>query len=272
VFELVRKSSKCIVKSTIRFGLVALALSAFQLTSSAQVGPVKSSSGNQTSQQQMAGNFSFRIVPVRPIPEIREEALRLSPPEESGTFRDSELTELVELDSTISLNVRYATDENFMGTVLYEEARAFMQRPAADALVRVQSSLADRGLGLVIYDAYRPWYVTKMFWEATPVHQREFVANPAKGSMHNRGCAVDLGLIDLRTGEIVDMPSGYDEFSERAYADYPGGTAQERASRDLLRREMEAVGFRVNSGEWWHFDYKDWKQYRIENVRFADIN
>lgn len=224
------------------------------------------------SEKKMAGDFSFRIVPVRPIPEIREEALKLSPPAESGTFRKSDLVEIVLADPSIATNVRYATSENFMGTVLYEEPRAFLQRPAVEALMRVQKSLASRGLGLVIYDAYRPWYVTKMFWEATPPSQREFVANPQRGSMHNRGCAVDLGLIDLETGEIIDMPSGYDEFSKRAYADYEGGTEQERSNRDLLRREMEAEGFRVNSGEWWHFDYKDWKHYSIQNLRFAEIN
>ncbi|NNE36245.1 MAG: M15 family metallopeptidase [Rhodothermales bacterium] len=206
------------------------------------------------------------------MPEIREEALQLSPPVETGQFRSSELVELVVLDSTIALNVRYATDQNFMGTVLYSEPRAFLQRPAAEALKRVQAKLSQKGVGLVIYDAYRPWYVTKMFWEATPRHQREFVANPRKGSMHNRGCAVDLGLIDLSTGEILDMPSGYDEFSERAYADYSGGTKQARKNRDLLRREMEAEGYRVNSGEWWHFDYKDWRSYRIQNRRFEEIN
>ena len=220
----------------------------------------------------MPADFSFRIVPVRPIDEVREEALKLSPPEEKGSFRDADLVELIHVDSTIALNIRYATDQNFMGTVLYEEARAFMQRPAAEAVGRVQESLAKRGIGLVIYDAYRPWYVTKMFWEATPPSQREFVANPAKGSKHNRGCAVDLGLIDLSTGEILDMPSGYDEFSKRAYANYDGGTETETANRELLRREMEAVGFRVNPGEWWHFDYQDWDQYRIQNVRFADID
>ncbi len=222
--------------------------------------------------QSMSGDFSFRIEPVRPISEIRSEALQLSPPEEDGTFRTSELVELVKLDSTIALNVRYATDGNFMGTVLYEEARAFMQRPAAEAVLRVQKSLARRGLGLVIYDAYRPWYVTWMFWEATPTHQREFVANPQRGSMHNRGCAVDLGLIKLSTGEIIEMPSGYDEFSERAYSDYSGGTEVARTNRAILRRAMEAEGYRVNPGEWWHFDYKDWKSYTIQNRRFSEIN
>ena len=128
-----------------------------------------------------------------------------------------------------------------------------------------------REYGLIIHDGYRPWYVTKIFWEATPVDKRIFVANPATGSNHNRGCAVDLSLYDLKTGEEVTMPSGYDEMSQRAYADFPGGTADERARRALLRRVMEKQGFTVNPEEWWHFDYKDWKKYAIQNVRFEDI-
>lgn len=122
-----------------------------------------------------------------------------------------------------------------------------------------------------MHDAYRPWYVTKLFWDATPVDKHRFVANPATGSRHNRGCAVDLTLYDLKTGAAIAMPSLYDEMSERAYPDYAGGDAAARAHRDLLRRYMEAEGFAVYEFEWWHFDYRDWKDYAIQNVRFDDI-
>ncbi len=138
-------------------------------------------------------------------------------------------------------------------------------------MVRAHHALATYGYGLLIHDGYRPWYVTKMFWDATPTHQREFVANPASGSRHNRGATVDLSLYDLVSGEPIPMPSSYDEFSHRAYADYPGGTARQRWHRDLLRRVMEAEEFTVNSGEWWHFDYRDWREYGIQNVVFGEI-
>jgi D-alanyl-D-alanine dipeptidase len=181
------------------------------------------------------------------------------------------LVELISLDPTIRLDIRYATTNNFLGIPLYTQPRAFMQRPAAEALVRVHRSLAKDGFGLLIHDAYRPWQVTKLFWEATPDSGRIFVADPAKGSKHNRGAAVDLTLYDLATGKPVKMVGGYDEFSPRSYPDYPGGTALERWHRELLRRSMEAEGFTVYEFEWWHFDHRDWTKYPILNQAFEDL-
>jgi zinc D-Ala-D-Ala dipeptidase len=216
-------------------------------------------------------NEVFRVKPVRPVAELTPIALASTPPSESGTFRPANLVELTVLDPTIKLDIRYATTRNFLGTPIYSQARAFLQRPAAEALVRVQQSLAPEGYGLLVYDAYRPWYVTKIFWDAMPPELHKFVADPAEGSRHNRGCAVDLTLYDLRTGRAVSMPSLYDEATERAYPNYTGGTAEQRRLRDLLRRRMEAEGFSVYEFEWWHFDYRDWKAYAIENVRFEEI-
>jgi zinc D-Ala-D-Ala dipeptidase len=218
-----------------------------------------------------AQEVSFRIQPLHPVNELRAEALKAEPPREQGAFRKPDLVELVKLDPTIKLDVRYATTNNFLGTPLYTQARAFLQRPAAEALVRAHRELRAQGYGLIIHDGYRPWYVTEIFWEATPDDKKIFVANPAMGSMHNRGCAVDLSLYDLQTGKEVKMPSGYDEMTERAYANSSGGTPEERSRRTLLRRAMEKQGFAVNPDEWWHFDYKDWKQYRIQNLKFEDL-
>jgi zinc D-Ala-D-Ala dipeptidase len=220
---------------------------------------------------QSATEPTFHITPLRPVEELREEALKSQPPNESGRFRRPELVELVKLDATIKLDIRYATANNFLSTPLYSQARAFLQRPAAQVLVRVNRALKKQGYGLLIHDGYRPWYVTKMFWDATPDDKKIFVANPMKGSRHNRGCAVDLTLYDLKTGEAVPMPSGYDEMTKRAYADYPGGTPEETEHRAILRQAMEKEGFTVNPEEWWHFDYKDWKKYPILNVKFEDI-
>lgn len=215
---------------------------------------------------------SFRIRPLKTADVLRSEALRATPPREEGNFLEPDLIELKLLDSTIHLDVRYATTNNFMGEKFYSHARAFLQRPAAEALVRAHRALREQGYGLLIHDAYRPWYVTKMFWDATPNEQKIFVADPAKGSRHNRGCAVDLSLYDLKTGRAVEMVSGYDEFSHRAYPEYPGGTSLQRWHRELLRHAMKAQGFRVFEWEWWHFDHETWKRYPIGTVTFEEIH
>ncbi len=219
----------------------------------------------------VAQETSFHITPLRPVDELRAEALKAQPPTEQGTFLKPDLVELVTLDPTIKLDIRYASTNDFLGTPIYTQARAFLQRPAAEALVRAHRALKEKGYGLMIHDGYRPWYVTEIFWTATPDDKKIFVANPAEGSKHNRGCAVDLSLYDLATGKEVQMPSGYDEMTPRAYADYPGGSPEERALRTVLRQAMEQQGFAVIPTEWWHFDYKDWKQYQIQNITFEDL-
>lgn len=193
------------------------------------------------------------------------------PPKEEGDFRDSDLVELIKLDSTFVLDIRYATDNNFVGRPVYTEARAFLQRPAAEALVKVNQEFAELGYRLLIFDGYRPWSVTKTFWDITPEEDKKFVADPSKGSRHNRGCAIDLSLYEIATGKQVEMTGKYDEMSERSYPDYNGGTDEQREMRDLLRSKMEANGFVVYEYEWWHFDYKDWQKYRIENIPFSSI-
>jgi serine beta-lactamase-like protein LACTB len=213
---------------------------------------------------------AFQIKPVRPLADLRKEALAAKPPEEKGDFRTPDLVDLATIDG-VKFDIRYATINNFLGTPFYTSAKAFMQKPAAEALARVHKNLNEHGYGLLIYDAYRPWFVTKMFWDATPEKFHNFVADPSKGSRHNRGCAVDLGLYDLKTGRVIAMVSGYDEFSDRAFPDYPGGTSCQRYHRDLLRHSMEAEGFTVYEEEWWHFDYKDWKKYPILNKTFEEL-
>jgi D-alanyl-D-alanine dipeptidase len=180
------------------------------------------------------------------------------------------MIELTDLDSTIKLDIRYSTSDNFVGRAVYSEARAFLQKPAANGVVRVHQKLSDHGLGLVIYDGYRPWTITKLFWEVVDPEHRIYVADPANGSKHNRGCAVDLSIFDLNTGEAIPMPSEFDEFTERASPTYMGGTDDERTNRDLLRGLMEAEDFIVNPNEWWHFDYKDWEQYPIYDISFSE--
>jgi len=211
------------------------------------------------------------IKPIKSIALLRKEALAATPPKETGSFRKPDLVELAPLDPSIHLDIRYATSNDFLSTPVYLQARAFLQRPAAEALMRVQQKLKPLGYGLLIHDGYRPWYVTKVFWDATPPEGKIFVADPAQGSRHNRGCAVDLTLYDLVTGKPIEMPGTYDEMSPRSFPDYPGGTSLQRWHRDLLRKAMESEGFTVYEAEWWHFDYKDWKEYPILNVPFEKL-
>ena len=181
------------------------------------------------------------------------------------------LVELKNLDSTLKLDIRYATDANFMGRAVYASARAFLLRDAADALIRVHRSLRADGYGLLIFDGYRPWSVTKIFWDETTPEKRIFVADPAKGSVHNRGCAVDLSLFDLKTGLEVPMPSEFDEMTERSFIAYAGGTAEARTARDLLKRAMERHGFSGIQYEWWHFNFQDWEKFPILDLDFNHL-
>ena len=203
---------------------------------------------------------------------LRAAALAAKPPVEPQPKRAFDLVNLASVDPTIKFDIRYASSNNFIGFPLYERAAAFMQRPAAEAIGRVERSLASKGYGLLIHDAYRPWFVTKMFWDATPESAHVFVADPSEGSRHNRGCAVDLTLYELKSGDAVEMTGRYDEMSPRSFVDYLGGTSRQRWLRELLRSEMEAQGFAVYPEEWWHFDYKDWSDYAIGTATFTQLS
>ena len=218
-----------------------------------------------------ADGGQLRIAPVRPVAELLRADRSLTPPAESGEFLPADLVEPAAMDGTIRLDIRYATTNNFLSSVFYPSAHAFLQRPAAQALVRASRALRPLGYGLLIHDAYRPWYVTKVFWDATPPASRWLVADPTKGSKHNRGAAVDITLYDLKTGAPVEMPSTYDEATPRAYADFPGGTSLQRWHRALLRQALVSQGFLVNPSEWWHFDFHNWARYPILNTPFEQL-
>lgn len=210
----------------------------------------------------------FRLTPVKPVAELLARALTIVPPQEYGEFRKSDMIDIRLLDKTIKLDIRYATKDNFLSTPIYSKPKAFLQKEAAEALVRAHHELQAQGFGLMIHDAYRPWYVTQVFWDATPPDKHIFVADPQKGSRHNRGCAIDLTLFDLKSGRAVEMPSLYDEMTERSYPNCPGGTDLARWHRAVLRSAMEKQGFRVFDVEWWHFDFQDWERYPIANFRW----
>ena len=213
----------------------------------------------------------LHVTPLAPVPDVLAAARTAQPPPQPDGLRAPELTDLATLDSTLRLDVRYATANNFLGSPFYASPRAFLQRPAAEAVVRAQRWLHERGYGLLIHDGYRPWYVTRAFWDATPPESRWMVANPSSGSRHNRGCAVDLTLVDLATGAVVDMGGTYDETTPRSYPDYPVTTTLQRWHRELLREALEREGFHRISDEWWHFDFRDWREYPILNLSFEEL-
>ncbi|MCA9775625.1 MAG: M15 family metallopeptidase [Candidatus Eremiobacteraeota bacterium] len=183
----------------------------------------------------------------------------------------SQLVELTKIDPTLRLDIRYASNRNFMGFPLYSEPRAFLQKDAAEALRKVNDELHAQGLGLLILDAYRPWSVTKLMWDKTPPSKRDYVADPQKGSRHNRGAAVDLTIVDMQSGKPIAMPSSYDDFSQKAHHSYQGGSELARSNRAKLRELMEKHGFEALSNEWWHYDYQGWQNYPIMDKKFEEI-
>ena len=198
------------------------------------------------------------------LPQVLAKAARSTPPKEAASLLRGDWLEPATLAVDLRLQPRYASTNNFLGVALYPEPLVRLRRPVAEALVRVHQRLKAEGYGLLVWDAYRPWAVTKVMWDAVPAKYHDFVSDPAKGSRHNRGAAVDVTLCTLSLAAEVDMGGEYDEMTERSYADYPGGTSLQRWHRALLRRAMEAEGFSVLPEEWWHYDYKDWRTYAIE--------
>jgi len=187
-------------------------------------------------------------------------------------FMAAVLVDLAALEATIRLDIRYATANNFLGRPVYAQARAFLRPAVAQALLRVHAEVRTKGYGLLVFDAYRPLSVTRLFWNELAPDKRRFVANPENGSNHNRGCAVDVSLYNLASGLEAVMPSPFDEMSARASPAYAGGPAGARARRDLLRSALETAGFRVNRGEWWHFDHRDCPSYDILDVSFEALD
>lgn len=190
-------------------------------------------------------------------------------PVDPAATATGDLVDLARHDPRLLFDIRYATANNFMRRQLYPVARALAQRPAADALKRVQDRAVAAGYGLLIHDAYRPWRITRMMWDETPEAQREFVANPANGSRHNRGCAIDLTL--HRGGQAVPMPSPYDDFTPAAYRSNRTASAEARANSARLESWMVIEGFVPLPNEWWHFDWHDWRRYPIMDVPLEAI-
>jgi serine beta-lactamase-like protein LACTB len=215
---------------------------------------------------------TFKISCLKSIEELRKEAMSSSPPEQLTIGKlKPDLVDMTQLDQSLQFDIRYATENNFMGASFYRLSKAFAQRPASQAILKAHNWLKQLGYGLVIFDIYRPWHVTKMFYEATPLHLRHFVAAPSVGSIHNRGCAIDCGLYELSTGKQLTMVSGFDEMTPRSYRDYPGGTTRQRWYQLLLRTAMQQFNFEVYEYEWWHFNFASQNDYPVMNWSFEEL-
>ncbi len=186
-----------------------------------------------------------------------------------ATKSPSDLVEVKKVIPNVVLEIRYATTNNFTGKLLYESDRCFLRRSVAEKLRDAQKDFNRLGYGLKVYDGYRPLSVQKKMWEIYP--HEGYVANPAKGSRHNRGAAVDCSLVTLKDKKDLLMPSNYDEFSDRAHRNFTGGPQEAIHNRELLERIMIKHGFVGLPTEWWHFDSRDWKNYDLLDIDSAHI-
>lgn len=183
--------------------------------------------------------------------------------------KDKELVDLEEHIPGVLLDIRYATANNFTGEKIYNLAKAYARRPVANALLRAQRDFQAYGYGIKIFDAYRPYAATVKFYEV--YGDTTFVASPYRGSRHNRGCAIDMTLVDLKTGEELKMPTGYDAFVREAFPNHPVSDPEVKKNRDLLIRVMENHGFRVNASEWWHFDFRGYRAFEVLDISFEEL-
>lgn len=182
---------------------------------------------------------------------------------------DMELVDLEEVIPGINLDIRYATENNFTGKVMYPAAKAYLRAPVAKAISDIQAELAQQNIALKIYDAYRPYAVTLYFWEVQ--HDTCFVAAPWRGSPHNKGYAVDVSLINLETGEELQMPTGFDSFTDAAAPSYMDLPEEAIANRQILMDVMTKHDFTINEDEWWHYNYKDRAKYPVMDISFAEL-
>lgn len=180
--------------------------------------------------------------------------------------------ELINLETFVPglvLDIRYATTNNFTKEKIYNLSRAYARKPVAIALKKIQEDLKSQGLGIKIFDGYRPYKATVKFYEV--YRDTTYVASPYRGSRHNRGCALDLTVIDIKTGKELRMPTEYDSFKKEAWPSTPVSDPEVRKNRALLIDAMEKHGFKVNSSEWWHFDFIGWQKFEVLDIDFEEL-
>lgn len=217
----------------------------------------------------------YLLLLLIPVPSFAQYKYGLKPVTYQGyiaSVSQNPQKELIDLEVSIPnvmLDIRYATTNNFTGEKIYMSPKAFARKPVAEALKKAQAEFNKQGVGIKIYDAYRPYAATVKFYEV--YKDTTFVASPYRGSRHNRGCAIDMTLIDMKTGEELKMPTGYDAFVKEARPTSPVKDEVVKKNRDLLITVMSKYGFRVNSAEWWHFDFKGYQAYEVLDIAFEEL-
>lgn len=186
-----------------------------------------------------------------------------------ATAPDKELIDLEKFIPGIALDIRYATTNNFTKEKIYNLARAYARKPVAEALKKAQQEFLKQGVGIKIHDAYRPYKATVKFYEL--YKDTTYVASPYRGSRHNRGCAIDMTLIDIKSGNELKMPTEYDSFRKEAWPTTPVSDPVIKKNRELIISVMEKHGFKVNASEWWHFDFIGWKKYEVLDIDFEEL-
>jgi len=217
-------------------------------------------------------HFLLFILPFTGIAQYRYGLKATAMPEYLASIKTNPEKELIDLEGYVPglvLDIRYATTNNFTGEKIYDLAKAYARKPVARALKEIQTDLKKQGLGIKIFDAYRPYKATVKFYEV--YKDTTYVASPYKGSRHNRGCALDLTLINLQTGKELKMPTGYDSFKKEAWPSTPVHDPEAKKNRTLLIQAMEKHGFRVNSSEWWHYDFIGWQKFEVLDIDFEEL-
>ena len=212
---------------------------------------VEAEHGHRAEQAAMLRDLLDVIAEVRP-----RRAARVASRPPPGC----DLVDLQAVEASFVIDNRYATADNVTGRRLYPANVVFLERSAAERLARVQAELRERGLGLKVFDGYRPLAVQQALWKVKP--DPRYVADPARGSRHNRGSAVDVTLVDA-AGRELPMPSEFDEFGERSHLDYADGPGDALANRETLQKAMRAEGFLPLATEWWHFDAPGWRAFPV---------
>lgn len=193
-------------------------------------------------------------------------------PEYQESLKANPEKELVDLEKIIPdmvMDIRYATTNNFMKEKIYTLSKAYARKPVAEALKKAQKEFKNMGLGIIMYDAYRPYKATVKFYEL--YHDTTYVASPYRGSRHNRGCALDMSIVDLNTKKEVKMPTEFDSFKKAAWPSTPIADPEARKNRELIIKVMKNNGFKVNSSEWWHFDFIGWQKYEVMDIDFEEL-
>lgn len=178
------------------------------------------------------------------------------------------LVELLKLDNSFVIDIKYATKDNFTKKVIYPSAKCIINKDTASKLIRANNEFKKLGYTIKIFDAYRPHSAQKILWDAAS--DKSYVADPKKGSNHNRGAAVDLTLVD-KSGKELPMPSNYDEFTKRARLDYKDCSKEKISNRELLGKVMVKCGFKRIGNEWWHFDDSNAKKFPVLDIPFNNF-